>query len=156
MGGHVHVEARDLTKAEARLVAVIGQRMFTIAPDWFTGGEDDYNNRVQGEQLQKWVQDLPGWNYPERGSIVSVYNVAGQTEPRPYSIGDGFDHRKTTIEFRGFRTTFDAQIIAVRGAVCRAIVGFVKSLADSGLSPYWATREQSFEEFLGVIGFGKH
>ena len=146
-GGHLHIEARDLTKRQAASVVIIGERMFQLAPDWFSGGRDDYNEPLDRERLSGFIQDkFSGYN-TNRASWVSIHNLRA-SEPQPYKAGDPYDHAKTTIEFRAFRSTADRKLIEFRALVARAIVEY----CAKGGQPYWLTSCQDFGKFLRVLG----
>jgi hypothetical protein len=149
LGGHVHVEARDLTRRQAVNAVVIAEHLFEIAPEWFTGEPDTYNNKNNRKTLEGWVQ---GTEHPRRDAFVSLNNLSWRNEPEGYEVGDTWDNRKTTIEFRRFRTTFSPMLLAVRGAVARAVVAYAKT----NPSIYWVTREADFGKLLAELGFGKH
>lgn len=147
-GGHIHIEARDLDKRQAVSVVAIGERLFELAPDWFSGGEDGYNRRSDRERLRQLASSDGGYlSSSDRGSWVSVYNLR-QLSPEPYQIGDRNDGRKTTIEFRAFRSTPDKELIEFRALVCRKLVEFAKA----NRSIYWATSAKTFDQLLGVLG----
>jgi hypothetical protein len=147
-GGHIHVEARDLDKRQAVAVVAIGERLFDLAPDWFSGGADGYNERQDRERLRRVAQDPESSFYStNRASWVSVYNLR-QLAPESYQVGELPDGRKSTIEFRAFRSTPDRELIEFRALVCRKVVEFAK--ANSSI--YWATSAKTFDQLLGVLG----
>ena len=147
-GGHLHIEARDLDKRQAVAVVAIGERLFTLAPEWFTGGEDGYNERQDRDRLRQIAQNPEVSFYnTNRASWVSVYNLR-QLAPESYQVGELPDGRKSTIEFRAFRSTPDKALIEFRALVCRKIVEFAK--ANSSI--YWATSAKTFDQLLGVLG----
>ncbi len=146
-GGHLHVEARDLTKRQAQAVVLIGERLFDLAPEWFTGEPDRYNEKQDRGRLQEFATSNSDRNHTHRASWVSVYNLR-QSEPMPYTIGEPHDYRKTTIEFRRFRSTADRQLIEFRALVCRKLVEYAKNNA----SIYWLTSAKNWESILQQLG----
>lgn len=145
-GGHLHIEGRDLEKRQATNLIVIGVKMFELAPDWFTGGEDGYNRQPDRQELDNWVKGDRAGSYTNRGAWISVYNLPAK--PEPYQVGDPYDHRKTTVEFRRFRSTPDRELIEFRRLVCQKLVDYVQK----NKSIYWATRSQTFDEILNTLG----
>jgi hypothetical protein len=126
------------------------ERIYQISPEWFTGGHDDYNNRPNRQELAEYVTGQR--NYLDRAWTTSLHNLQFP-EPMEYDIESlDWDGRKTTIELRRFRTTFNAGILAIRGAVARAVAAYAKTNSPI----YWVMKCQSFEEVLEAIGFGNH
>jgi len=146
-GGHLHVEARDLTKRQAQAVVLIGERLFDLAPEWFTGEPDRYNEKQDRGRLQEFATSNSDRNHTNRSSWISVYNLR-QSEPMPYTIGEPHDYRKTTIEFRRFRSTADRQLIEFRALVCRKLVEYAKN----NQSIYWLTSAKNWESILQQLG----
>ncbi len=149
LGGHVHVEARDLTRRQAVNAVIIAEHVFKIAPDWFTGERDDYNTENHRPTLAEWAT---GKGSARRDTWASVSNLNWRVEPEPYTIGSEWSGRKTTIELRRFRTSFNPDILKIRGGFARALVAYAKT----GAPIYWATRSTDFAEVMAEIGFGKH
>lgn len=147
-GGHIHIEARDLDKRQAVAVVAIGERLFTLAPDWFSGGEDGYNERQDRERLRQVASnpDISFYN-TNRATWVSVYNLR-QLAPESYQVGELPDGRKSTIEFRAFRSTPDRELIEFRALVCRKVVEYAKHNS----SIYWATSAKTFDQLLNTLG----
>lgn len=146
-GGHIHIEARDLTKRQAGNVAIVGTHLFTIAPDWFSGGEDGYNEPLDRRQIQGFIRDeFSGYN-TNRAAWVSIHNLQ-TSEPMPYQVGDPSDGRKTTIEFRAFRSTADRLLIEFRALVARQLVEYCQKNGQI----YWLTSCRDFGKFLEVLG----
>ena len=146
-GGHLHIEARDLDRRQAGAVVIAGEKLFEIAPEWFTGERDNYNDKQRRDTLTMFQrEEIDGYN-TNRGSWVSVHNLRN-AKPEPYQVGDVHDHRKTTIEFRRFRSTPDRALIEFRALVCRKLVEYCKTNKVT----YWLTRAQSFDEFLTELG----
>jgi len=146
-GGHLHIEARDLTKRQAQAVVLIGERLFDLAPQWFTGEEDRYNEKQDRDRLRAFLDDRHNGYHTHRASWVSVYNLR-QLEPTPYTIGDGPDGQKSTIEFRRFRSTADRQLIEFRALVCRKLVEYAKN----NQSIYWLTSAKNWGAILDQLG----
>lgn len=147
-GGHLHIEARDLDKRQAVAVVAIGERLFTLAPEWFSGGRDGYNEPQDRERLRRIATDPETSFYnTNRATWVSVYNLR-QLAPESYQVGDPADGRKSTIEFRAFRSTPDRELIEFRALVCRKVVEFAKA----NRSIYWATSAKTFDQLLEVLG----
>lgn len=144
-GGHIHIEARDLTKRQSVNVAVIAQQLFEVAPDWFTGEPDRYNEPQDRYQLEQFVRDQRTGQELGRSRWVSFYNLRGVAEP--YQIGDRNDYRKTTIEFRRFRSTPARELIEFRALVMRAVVDY----CQQGKALYWVTRSKSFREMIETL-----
>ena len=150
LGGHLHIEARDLTREQSRNVLLMMERIYQISPEWFTGEHDDYNNAPDRRELAEYVTKQR--NYLDRAWTTSLYNLQFP-EPMDYDMQSlEWDGRKTTIEFRRFRTTFNSGILAIRGGVARAVVAYAQTNAPI----YWVMKCQSFEEVLEAIGFGSH
>ena len=147
--GHVHVEARDLTRAELVRVVILGQHLFDLAPTWFTGWSDGYNSKTDREELTEWQAGRG--RVPSRQSWISVSNLGWSDNPQPYKIGDT-SHGKTTVEFRRYRVTLDPKLIMARGAVSRALVEYAKN----NTALFWAMRHNNFLELCREIGVGKH
>lgn len=146
-GGHIHVEARDLTKRQAANVVIVGERLFQIAPEWFSGGEDNYNEPLSRDRVEGFARDqFSGYN-TNRAAWVSIHNLRA-SEPQPYRVGEPNDHAKTTIEFRAFRSTADRKLIEFRALVARAVVEYCRK----GGQIYWLTSCQDFGKFLRVLG----
>jgi hypothetical protein len=146
-GGHIHVEARDLTKRQSANVVIAGERLFQIAPDWFTGGRDDYNEPLDRRHVEGFARDEIGGYNTNRASWISIHNLRA-SEPQPYQPGDRFDNTKSTIEFRAFRSTADRKLIEFRALVARALVEYCRK----GGQIYWLTSAQDFGKFLKVLG----
>ena len=151
-GGHVHVEARDLSRRALMTALTIANHVFESAPEWLIGWQDNYNTATISDQAKRDFQSGKR-NSIDRALPVTAYNLAWESEPRAYAIGDMPDGRKTTIEFRLFRTTFDPELIKARGAIARAIVSYAKR---NELGAYWVTRLTDFEAMLDELEVGHH
>lgn len=149
LGGHVHVEARDLTRRQAVNAVIIAEHVFRIAPEWFTGEHDDYNSQNDRPSLAEWAT---GKGSARRDTWASLSNLNWQKDPMSYTVGAEWDRCKTTIELRRFRTTFSPDILKIRGGFARALVAYAKTDAPI----YWATRSSNFAEVMAELGFGKH
>ena len=145
-GGHLHIEGRDLTKRQATNLVAIGVRLFELSPEWFVGEEDGYNDRPDKDTLERWRKGEQAGSYTNRSSWISIYNLPSQ--PMPYQVGDPFDYRKTSVEFRRFRSTPDRELIEFRRLVCQKLIDYVQKNS----SIYWATRCQTFDEILTTLG----
>lgn len=150
-GGHVHVEARDLSRRALMTALTIANHVFASAPEWLIGWQDNYNTATISDLAKREFQSGKR-NSIDRALPVTAYNLAW-TEQRDYAIGDLPDGRKTTIEFRLFRTTFDPELIKARGAIARAIVSYAKR---NELGAYWVTRLTDFEAMLEELEVGHH
>lgn len=149
--GHLHVEARDLTARQVVTALQVFNKLMSLAPEWVNGWQDSYNtDTATPERLREW-QSGKGFSLP-RSMAVTAYNLGNRHQPQPYEIGQT-PYGKTTIEFRSFRTTFDSDLIRVRGAIARAVVEYGKR---NELGLYWVARCQTFAEVLEVIEFGHH
>lgn len=145
-GGHLHIEGRDLDKRQAVNLVAIGVRMFELAPEWFTGGEDGYNERPDRDALHNWQRSEWSGRNTNRASWISIHNLPAR--PEPYQIGDEYDYRKTTIEFRAFRSTPDKELIEFRRLVCQKLIEYVQK----NTSTYWATSAKTFDQLLNELG----
>jgi len=145
-GGHLHIEARDLTKRQAVNVVVAGCHLIDLAPNWFTGGEDNYNDRPDRDRLESCVRGEVSPYNTKRQSWISITNLP--SEPMPYKVGDQPDGRKTTIEFRVFRSTPNRRLIEFRALVSRKLVEY----CQRGGQIYWLTSAKSFEQILTTLG----
>jgi hypothetical protein len=133
-GGHLHIEARDLTKRQAVNVVVAGCRIIELAPEWFSGGVDTYNDPPRRDELENCVKGQIHPHQTRRQSWISITNLPA--EPMPYQIGDEPDGRKTTIEFRVFRSTADRRLIEFRALVARKLIEYCQTKVKSiGLLP---------------------
>lgn len=151
-GHHVHIEARDLSVSQLFSVVKLGAKASELMPDLFAR---DYNRYAQKTSPETFA-DLEAGHFAKM-SEVNLYNIMQfkiryGDEPAVYEIGDqSYVGSKSTIEFRLFNSTADAELIFARVAVCRAIVATAKK---SGL--YWALNAKTPAEFLNAIEFGKH
>lgn len=145
-GGHLHIEGRDLGKRNAVNLVLVGVRMFELSPEWFTGGDDNYNSAPRREELFSWQVSDRGGMVTNRASWISIHNLPAQAEP--YQVGDEYDHRKTTVEFRRFRSTPDRRLIEFRRLVCQKLIEYVQK----NKSTYWLMRCPTFDEFLTELG----
>lgn len=151
-GGHLHIEARDLSRRQSLNAVTIANHLFSLAPQWITGWPDNYNTgELSDKDRTAWLTRR--WGAMNRSLPVTAHNLAGLSDPQDYARGDAPDGRKTTIEFRLFRTSFDSDLIRIRGAIARAIVDYAKA-NEFGL--YWVTRCKTFEEVLAELDFGRH
>jgi hypothetical protein len=147
--GHIHVEARDLTRVQLRNAVAIGEKMRQLAPEWLTEWADDYNMDGRATTAE-WFHKGSTARL-RRDSFISIWNCANN-DVRPFEIGQEWDGRKSTVEFRFWRVTFDYELLKIRGAVSRAVIAY--SLNES--STYWILNCKTFEEFARMIGVGKH
>lgn len=151
-GGHLHIEARDLSRRQSLTALTIASHLFALAPEWLVGWQDTYNtSELSDKERTAWISRR--WGSMPRSLPVTAHNLASILEPMDYAKGDAPDGRKTTIEFRLFRTTFDRDLIRIRGAVARAIVDYAKR-NEFGL--YWVIRCKTFEDVLAELEFGRH
>lgn len=149
-GGHIHIEARDLDKEQIRRAVIIGEQMLELSPEWFTGDPDGYNHKQDRYILDQLVKGQVTPRDTGRNKWISCYNLTGN--PEPYNFGDEYDHRKTTIEFRRFRSTPDLALIEFRAKVARAVIQYAKSPTPI----YWATRCRTFSEILEALQVESH
>ena len=149
--GHIHIEARDLTRRQVLTALAVSDVVFRLAPEWLLGWEDTYNRTKVSDSQKAEFRAGKRFCMP-RDCAVSATNVQGLDLPQPYEVGDTM-WGKTTLEFRLFRTTFDPELIQIRAGLARAIVNFAKA-NEFGL--YWIAKCQTFEEVLFELGFGHH
>ena len=159
-GGHIHVEARDLTIPQIGAVQKVYLRVYDILGERLTGRDfivqfaEDYRNMNERER------------FAERMLAVNVTNVVRWLgwNDTPVTIGEhpdypefqdtnptgpmsSRDERKSTIEFRHFQSIADPDIIEARASICRAIVDYVAS----GSALYWLLRCETKEQLFDLL-----
>lgn len=149
--GHIHVEARDLTRRQVLTALAVSDIVFKLAPQWLLGWEDTYNRSKISDSQKAEFRAGKRYSMP-RDVAVSATNVQGLDLPQAYEVGDT-SWGKTTLEFRLFRTTFDPELIQIRASLSRAIVNYAKK-NEFGL--YWLAKCESFEQVLEELDFGRN
>ena len=157
LGGHIHIEGRDLT---------INQLM-TVQKIWLMAVRH-FGTELTGRDFGRFAKNYESWSdedkTAERYCAVNLTNLvrhnwAGNTmrvwadDPDRQELrnleakGAPTDHYKSTIEFRQFGTTANPDELEMRASVCRAIVDYAKSNG----AIYWLARCQSASEFIEVL-----
>ena len=154
-GGHIHIEARDLTLQQVGLVQKAWLKIYRILGESFTGRDFGHYCR----DFSEWCERD---RFDERYTAVNVTNLVRYgsggfnvwaEDPDRREIenmnpkGRPTDTYKTTIEFRQFASTADPQIIEYRASVCRALVDYFAS----GGAWYWFAKCQTAEELEELL-----
>lgn len=149
-GGHIHINAPDLTAKQGGLLQTV----------WFRVAEL-YAELIGREPNGYCELRTPAKNYGEqfdgeRMNAVNLTNVArfwnGEGVNDYNHNGTQDTSRKWTVEFRQFASTADPEIIERRAQLCRALVDYI----ISGGAPYWILRAETAEELAEVIDLANH
>lgn len=144
-GGHIHVNAIDLT---ARQVSAV-QRSWHYIREHLTDLIGRENPYYAGDNFSVDPTEL----HKERNSAVNVcpwYWATNKGTSQPLSR-DNID-TKSTLEFREFASTANRSLIEARASVCRALVDYIAS----GQATYWLHNATSAEEVLEILQPLKH
>lgn len=155
-GGHIHVEARDLTIRQISTIQSLYLKLADLMPSAFGRGFNHY-----AEDFEEWNQmDRLGERYCAvnatnlvryswNGNVPKVWaDDADRRELRGMNAyGAPVDTFKTTLEFRQFASTANADIIEARAMLVRSLVDYVAN----GGAPYWVTRCTTSAELLQVL-----
>ncbi len=148
-GGHIHIEARDLSAAQVAAVMKAWRKIYELLPD-LVGR--DYNQWAgeMTEDNQKWGEAK---HIAVNARMISYYReslATGSYNLSPY--GQPTDSLRTTIEFRQFASTAHAPTIYARASVCRALVDYMAE--NRGL--YYLLKVESASELLELLQPERH
>ena len=135
-GGHVHVDAQDLSAQQVAKVMKLWRKVEEFFPDLIGREANRYAEEITERDLEDITAEYPS---AERYRAVNALNW----------INGRHSGRKATIEFRQFAGTLDPQVIIARGYICRALVEYAKS--DRPV--YWLLASSATpERFLADLG----
>lgn len=153
-GGHIHIEARDLTIAQVALVQKAYLKLAEIMP------------RAFGRDYGHYCRDFSEWSQDDRLSVrycaVNATNLirysgfgwkvwaddADRRELRTLSAkGEPMDTYKTTLEFRQFDNQATPELIEARAALVRSLVDYI---AEGGVW-YWFARCTTESELMDLL-----
>lgn len=135
-GGHIHVDASGLTKAQAIRIGRVWHNIQTHLADLIGRDYGQFAGQFTDAQTAYAEADSP-----ERYLAVNLSNIANEWR--------GYTAYKRTVEFRQFAGTLEAEVITARGFLCRAIVEY----CASNQPIYWLMRAQNGYEVLKALGF---
>lgn len=162
LGGHIHIEGRDLSI----------QQLLTVQKIWLMAVRH-FGRELTGRDFGRFAKDFERWSdtdkMVERYCAVNLTNLvrlewnadkakAWADDPDRQELrsleakGAPTDYYKSTIEFRHFGTTANPNELEMRASVCRAIVDYAKS----GQAIYWLARCETAGEFLEVLAPQHH
>lgn len=139
-GGHVHVNADDITIRGAVNVMRLWLKVVELMPEFIGRGfHEDYARRITPDIIMEVSENH---RRAERMSAINITNVSNTLE--------GYAHRdsKQTVEFRQFAGTLDPRQIIARGYLCRAIY----ELANGNSAIYWALNATTPAQLLRELG----
>lgn len=150
-GGHIHVDARDLSVSQIEAVIKIWEKVTDTIPRLAGRERNEYceRNSDYGDQHDRLTAKMRAVNASAlvQGQWTNKL-TAWKDEPTRPALGESvkgpFDGYRTTLEFREFASTARAEIIFARASIVRAIVDYV----SEGHAPYWILRSQSEEELI--------
>lgn len=148
-GGHIHVEARDLSAVQVAAVMKAWRKIYELLPDLVGRDYNQWANEMT-EDNQKWGEAK---HIAVNATMISGYRAhleSGKYDLNPY--GQPTDTLRTTIEFRQFASTAHAPIIYARASVCRALVDYIAD--NRGL--YYLLCAESAEELLDLLQPERH
>ena len=155
-GGHIHIEARDLTIQQVGLIMKGYLKIEGILGVQFTGREfchyaRDFSEWDETDRLGERYCAVNATNLVRWGRYSSRFTAWADDPDRPAlntnPKGAPSDTWKTTLEFRQFASTARAEIIEARASVCRALVDY---FADGG-AWYWLARCQTAKEVFELL-----
>ena len=137
-GGHIHVNAEDMTLQQIANVMRVWDNVQFHLPllvGRTYGSTNGYADKVESYDIENTL----------RGQNANRCAV----NPNNAIYCRLFDsNRKNTIEFRQFSGTLDHKTIIARGLLCRKLVEW--SLRNE--APYWLLNAKSDEEVLRILG----
>jgi hypothetical protein len=146
-GGHIHIEARDLTPLQLALLLRMYRHAQKLFPTerFFGRSTNDYCQDVSDYDIE---QTASGWQI-DRMVAVNTQNVLNfrercETYPDRYNKNTPF---KSTVEFRQFASTNDWRLTLARVAFCVALVDYVAQ----NRPPYWLLRTTTWQDFAKEI-----
>lgn len=157
LGGHIHIEGRDLSINQLMTVQKIwlmavrhfgteltGRDFGRYAKNYETWSETD---RTAERYCAVNLTNLVRHDWSIRGATVWAEDASRQELRNLEAKGAPTDHYKSTIEFRQFGTTANPDELEMRASVCRAIVDYAKSNG----AIYWLARCENAQEFMEVL-----
>lgn len=155
-GGHIHIEARDLTIQQVGLVMKGYLKLEAI-----------FGNSLTGREFNHYARNFSEWD--ENDKLAERYCAVNATNlVRWNRYGGGFrtwaddpdrpainqnpkgapmDTWKTTLEFRQFASTARAEVIEARASMMRALVDY---FAQGG-AWYWLARCETKTQVLELL-----
>lgn len=144
-GGHIHVEARDLTPLQVGLLMRYYRHAQTLfsEQDFFGRDTNDYCSHISESDIEQTVK---GWQI-DRMTAINTQNYFAFR----YDVENGRKRpdqkAKSTLEFRQFASTNNWQLTLARVAFCVALVDYTAQ----GLAPYWLLRTKTWQDFAKEI-----
>lgn len=122
-GGHIHIDASDLSARQVATVMRIWNKAQELLPTVVGRTENHYAELSTAEEIEAVADSDNTERYyaPERYRAVNAlnwFNARHSSRENP---------TKFTLEFRQFSGELDAPLIIARGFLCRAIVEHAKS-----------------------------
>lgn len=154
-GGHIHIEARDLTLAQVALIQKAYLHLARIMGERFTGRDfchyaRDYRDYSEDDRLGERYCAVNATNLI-RYSGYTWKTWADDADRRELSTmnpkGAPSDTYKSTLEFRQFATTATPAIIEARASLLRALVDY---FADGG-AWYWFSKADTAEAMIDLL-----
>lgn len=150
-GGHIHVDARDLSIAQIEAVIKLWEKVTDTMPRLAGRERNEYceRNSDYGDQHESLTAKMRAVNASAlvQGAWTSKLTAWKDEPTRPAltpNIRGPFDGYRTTLEFREFASTAKVGHIFARASIVRAIVDYV----SEGHAPYWLLRCQDEAEIL--------
>lgn len=151
-GYHVHIDGRGLNFRQVASVVRLGTYAMKQWSDAFGADQDTYNGHATDEYIADIQAGRCAWRQSVNASPIVRYlnetHESDQTGSHEYPRTAS----KSTIEFRSFRATPNADLVLARANFARAVVDYVKS----GKPVFWLLRETDFEKFLAELELPKH
>lgn len=135
-GNHIHINATDLTPRQIANVMRLWDKVQNLLSPVIGRSYTGYADNITEEDIAEVAQ----------GNTVDRYKAVN-TQGILYHLSNG-RHQKSTIEFRQFAGTVDADLIIARGFICRALVEYCQK--DQPL--YWLNRTTTAKELLAELG----
>lgn len=145
-GGHIHINAPDLTTAQANAL----QRVWTKVDELL---RDELIHRAPFHYCELVERNQTEPNTTDRNLAVNLTNWDNHRQRAEAMNADKFSTTyKWTVEFRQFASTANPELIERRAQLCRALVDYI---ADNRPT-YWLFRAQTAEELLSVLEVERH
>jgi hypothetical protein len=135
-GNHIHIEAKDLTTRQIANVVRLWDKVQHLLSPVIGRSYNGYADSVNEFDIAQITQ----------GQSVDRYKAVNTQGVLWHLANDR--HTKSTIEFRQFAGTVDADLIIARGFICRALVEY----CQKDLPIYWVNRTTTAKELLAELG----
>lgn len=149
-GGHIHVNAPDLTAKQGGMLQIVWHKVAELFADLIGREPNGYCELRTPARNFGEVFDGERMNAVNLTNVARYWNTDGVNQ---YDHNGAQDTRhRWSVEFRQFASTANPDTIEKRAQLCRALVDYI----INGGAPYWIMRAETADELAEVLDLANH